>query len=108
MRCIAANRSVLTALDQNTTLADYDPSNYTHVTDDIGSTDIIQFADGWYSYPDLNTFDSDLLIATLTLRVSNYSTMILYFEFPALANQTIKSSIAMECKSGKFDFTTSY
>ncbi|CAF0789664.1 unnamed protein product [Rotaria sordida] len=68
MRCIAANRSVLTALDQNTTLADHDISNCTATTNDIDSMDIIQFADGWYSYPDLNTFDSDLLLATLTLR----------------------------------------
>ncbi|CAF0887799.1 unnamed protein product [Rotaria sp. Silwood1] len=68
MRCIAANRSVLTALDQNTTLADHDTSNCTVTANDIDSMDIIQFADGWYSYPDLNTFDSDLLLATLTLR----------------------------------------
>lgn len=69
MRCIAANRSVLTALDQNTTLADYDRTNCTATTDEIDSMDIIQFADGWYSYPDLNTFDSDFLLTTLTLRV---------------------------------------
>ncbi|CAF3878469.1 unnamed protein product [Rotaria sp. Silwood2] len=68
MRCIAANRSVLTALDQNTTLADHDTNNCTATTNDIDNMDIIQFADGWYSYPDLNTFDSDILLATLTLR----------------------------------------
>ncbi|CAF3401501.1 unnamed protein product [Rotaria socialis] len=68
MRCIAANRSVLTALDQNTTLAGYDRTNCTTTTNDIDSTDIVQFADGWYAYPDLNTFDSPLLLATLTLR----------------------------------------
>ncbi|CAF1297653.1 unnamed protein product [Rotaria sordida] len=68
MWCIAANRSVLTALDQNTTIAEHDTSNCTVTTNDIDSMDIIQFADGWYSYPDLNTFDSDLLLTTLTLR----------------------------------------
>ncbi|CAF1163967.1 unnamed protein product [Rotaria sp. Silwood1] len=68
MWCIAANRSVLTALDQNTTLPDHERSNCTATTNDIDKMDIIQFADGWYSYPDLNTFDSDLLLATLTLR----------------------------------------
>ncbi|CAM4752115.1 unnamed protein product [Rotaria magnacalcarata] len=68
MRCIAANRSVLTTLDQNTTLADYDGTNCTKTTNDIDSTDIVQFADGWYSYPDLNTFDSHVLLGTLTLR----------------------------------------
>jgi hypothetical protein len=69
MRCIAANRSVLTVLDQNATLPDDNDSNKTAMTHDIASMDIIQFADGWYSYPDLNTFDSDLLLTTLTLRV---------------------------------------
>lgn len=71
MRCIAANRSVLTVLDQNATLPpDDNDGNLTALTHDIASMDIIQFADGWYSYPDLNTFDSDLLLDTLTLRVS--------------------------------------
>lgn len=70
MRCIAANRSVLTALDQNTTLSDDNGNDQTAMTNDIGCTDIIQFADGWYSYPDLNTFNSDLLLDTLTIRVT--------------------------------------
>jgi hypothetical protein len=39
------------------------------MTNDIECMDIIQFADGWYSYPDLNTFNSDLLLDTLTIRV---------------------------------------
>jgi len=69
MRCIAANRSILTAIDQNMTLPDHDETNYTAMTNDIDSRDIIQFADGWYSYPDLNTFDSDLLLDVLTIRV---------------------------------------
>ncbi len=69
MRCISANRSVLTALDQNSTLPDHNESNYTAMKDKINSMDIIQFADGWYSYPDLNTFDSDLLLRVLTIRV---------------------------------------
>lgn len=77
MRCIAANRSVLTALDQNTTLADYDRTNCTATTDEIDSMDIIQFADGWYSYPDLNTFDSDLLLETLTIRVIIYDFLVI-------------------------------
>lgn len=72
MRCIAANRSVLTALDQNGTLSDDNGSNQTAMTNDIGSMDIIQFADGWYSYPDLNTFNSDLLLDTLTIRVNEF------------------------------------
>lgn len=72
MRCIAANRSVLTVLDQNTTLPDDYDRNQTALTHDIASMDIIQFADGWYSHPDLNTFDSDLLLDTLTLRVSRF------------------------------------
>lgn len=72
MRCIAANRSVLTVLDQNgTLLPDHNGSNCTAMTNDINSMDIIQFADGWYSYPDLNTFDSDLLLDVLTIRVRN-------------------------------------
>ena len=70
MRCIAANRSVLTALDQNATLPDDYYSNQTAITNDIDCMDIIQFADGWYSYPDLNTFNSDLLIDTLIIRVN--------------------------------------
>jgi len=57
---------VLTALDQNSTLPDH---NYTAMKDNINNMDIIQFADGWYSYPDLNTFDSDLLLRVLTIRV---------------------------------------
>jgi len=69
MRCIAANRSILTAIDQNATLPDHDRSNCTAMTTDINNMDIIQFADGWYSYPDLNTFDSDLLLHVLTIRV---------------------------------------
>ncbi|UJR35693.1 hypothetical protein I4U23_028442 [Adineta vaga] len=69
MRCIAANRSVLTSLDQNATLPDDDyNSNQTATTNDIECMDIIQFADGWYSYPDLNTFNSSLLLDTLTIR----------------------------------------
>ena len=72
MRCIAANRSILTAIDQNATLADNDECNSTAMTNDIDSRDTIQFADGWYSYPDLNTFDSDLLIDILTIRVNNF------------------------------------
>lgn len=71
MRCIAANRSILTAIDQNATLADNDEYNSTTMTNDIDSRDTIQFADGWYSYPDLNTFDSDLLIDILTIRVKS-------------------------------------
>lgn len=74
MRCIAANRSVLTSLDQNTTLPDDYNSNETATTNDIECMDIIQFADGWYSYPDLNTFNSTLLLDTLTIRV-----MIFFF-----------------------------
>jgi hypothetical protein len=70
MRCIAANRSVLTALDQNATLPDDNGNNQTAMTNDIECMDIIQFADGWYSYPDLNTFNSDLLLDTLTIRVN--------------------------------------
>lgn len=54
MRCIAANRSVLTALDQNGTLSDGNGNDQTAMTNDIGCMDIIPFADGWYSYPDLN------------------------------------------------------
>lgn len=69
MRCIAANRSILTAIDQNTTLPDYEANDCTAMTSDIDSMDTIQFADGWYSYPDLNTFDSDLLLDVLTNRV---------------------------------------
>ncbi|CAF1023218.1 unnamed protein product [Rotaria sordida] len=68
MRCIAANRSVLTVLDQNATLSDSNDYNKTATTTDIQCMDIIQFADGWYSYPDLNTFNSDLLLDTLTIR----------------------------------------
>ena len=69
MRCIAANRSVLTALDQNATLPDEHGGDCTAMTNDIDCMDIVQFADGWYSYPDLNTFDSDLLLDVLTIRV---------------------------------------
>ena len=76
MRCIAANRSVLTVLDQNATLPDDNENNHTAMTHDIASMDIIQFADGWYSYPDLNTFDSDLLLDTLTIRVRSCSLAI--------------------------------
>lgn len=72
MRCIAANRSVLTAFDQNATLSDEYGNNQTAMTNDIQCMDIIQFADGWYSYPDLNTFNSDLLLHTLTIRVIEY------------------------------------
>lgn len=72
MRCIAANRSILTAIDQNTTLPDHDQTNCTAMTNDIDSMDTIQFADGWYSYPDLNTFDSDLLLDVLTIRVNHF------------------------------------
>ena len=79
MRCIAANRSVLTVLDQNATLPDDNDGNLTAMTHDIASMDIIQFADGWYSYPDLNTFDSDLLLDTLTLRVSSLTMIDLIF-----------------------------
>lgn len=77
MRCIAANRSVLTALDQNGTLSDDNGNDQTAMTNDIGSMDIIQFADGWYSYPDLNTFNSDLLLDTLTIRVNQFDFLCL-------------------------------
>lgn len=69
MRCIAANRSILTAIDQNATLPEDEGNNCTAMTSDIDSMDTIQFADGWYSYPDLNTFESDLLLDVLTMRV---------------------------------------
>jgi hypothetical protein len=72
MRCIAANRSVLTALDQNATLPDDNEINQTAITNDINCMDIIQFADGWYSYPDLNTFNSNLLLDTLNIRVNTF------------------------------------
>ena len=72
MRCIAANRSILTEIDQNRTLSDDKRNGSTAMTNDIDSIDTIQFADGWYSYPDLNTFDSDLLIDVLTMRVKIY------------------------------------
>jgi hypothetical protein len=72
MRCIAANRSILTALDQNATLPDDNETNQTAMTNDIESMDIIQFADGWYSYPDLNTFNSNLLLDTLNIRVNTF------------------------------------
>jgi len=72
MRCIAANRSILTAIDQNTTFPDHDQINCTAMTNEIDNMDTIQFADGWYSYPDLNTFNSDLLIDTLTIRVNHF------------------------------------
>jgi hypothetical protein len=78
MRCIAANRSILTAIDQNTTLADYEGSNCTAMTNDIDSMDTIQFADGWYSYPDLNTFDSDFLLDVLTNRVRIISFLLVF------------------------------
>jgi hypothetical protein len=83
MRCIAANRSILTAIDQNTTLPDHNGSNCTAMTNDIDSMDTIQFADGWYSYPDLNTFDSDLLLDVLTIRVKSFLflSIILYFSY---------------------------
>jgi hypothetical protein len=77
MRCIAANRSVLTVLDRNATLPD--DSNQTAMTNDIECMDIIQFADGWYSYPDLNTFNSDLLLDTLTIRVHTFLFFFLIF-----------------------------
>jgi hypothetical protein len=76
MRCIAANQSVLTALDQNTTLPNDNGHNQTAMTNDIECIDIIQFADGWYSYPDLNTFNSDLLLDTLTIRVNHFVLLI--------------------------------
>jgi len=83
MRCIAANRSILTAIDQNATLPDHNGSNCTAMTNDIDSMDTIQFADGWYSYPDLNTFDSDLLLDVLTIRVKSFLflSIILYFSY---------------------------
>jgi hypothetical protein len=85
MRCIAANRSILTAIDQNTTLPDNDESNYTAMTNDIDTMDTIQFADGWYSYPDLNTFDSDLLLDILTIRVMICSLMFFdHFGFSSI------------------------
>ena len=99
MRCIAANRSVLTAFDQNATLPDDYDSNQTAMTNDIKCMDIIQFADGWYSYPDLNTFNSDLLLDTLTIRVCTFLILILYLSFFFLAYQTNKSYISMECQS---------
>lgn len=82
MRCIAANRSVLTAFDQNATLPDDNNGrNQTAMTNDIECMDIIQFADGWYSYPDLNTFNSDLLLDTLTIRVNNTVLLISFLFF---------------------------
>ncbi len=72
MRCIAANQSVLTALDQNTRLPNDNSNDQTAMTNDIECMDIIQFADGWYSYPDLNTFNSDFLLDTLTIRVNQF------------------------------------
>lgn len=105
MRCIAANRSILTVLDQNATLSNNNRNNnnnnnQTAMTDDIECMDIIQFADGWYSYPDLNTFNTDFLLDTLTIRVhiSIFLTVFFlnYLSF-ALAYQTIKSSITVEC-----------
>lgn len=70
MCCLASNRSVLTVLDSHSIFTCDDETNRTVHKNDITYNDIIQFADGWYSYPDLNTFDSDLLLATLTLRVN--------------------------------------
>ena len=99
MRCIAANRSVLTALDQNATLPDDNYSNQTAMTNDIDCMDIIQFADGWYSYPDLNTFNSDLLLDTLTIRVSTFLFSYLYHLSFFLAYQTNKSYISLEYQS---------
>jgi hypothetical protein len=87
MRCIAANRSVLTVLDRNATLPD--DSNQTAMTNDIECMDIIQFADGWYSYPDLNTFNSDLLLDTLTIRVHTFLFFLLisYIILLSISNQ---------------------
>ena len=90
MRCIAANRSVLTALDQNATLPDDNENNQTAVTNDIDCMDIIQFADGWYSYPDLNTFNSDLLLDTLTIRVNNFLFLLFFISliiYISISNQ---------------------
>lgn len=103
MRCIAANRSVLTVLDQNATLPDDNDSNQTALTNDIASMDIIQFADGWYSYPDLNTFDSDLLLDTLTLRVSRKTKISKFLSFlnkqTLLVYQSKQSNFSLECQS---------
>lgn len=101
MRCIAANRSVLTALDQNATLSDDNSSNQTAMTNDIGSMDIIQFADGWYSYPDLNTFNSDLLLDTLTIRVNEISSSCIFISHRSfyLAYQTIEDRFSLEYQS---------
>lgn len=103
MRCIAANRSVLTVLDQNTTLPDDYDRNQTALTHDIASMDIIQFADGWYSHPDLNTFDSDLLLDTLTLRVRACETSAVLFDLRLVsllsAYQTDQSDFTLECQS---------
>ncbi len=77
MRCIAANRTILTAIDQNATFPDNNGSYSTAMTNDIDSTDTIQFADGWYSYPDLYTFDSDILLNTLTIRINIKPTKII-------------------------------
>jgi hypothetical protein len=98
MRCIAANRSVLTTLDQNATLPDNDNSNQTATTNDIDCMDIIQFADGWYSYPDLNTFDSALLLDTLTIRVITSHRFLLAYPFSLspIAYQSNESPIALE------------
>ena len=91
MRCIAANRSILTAIDQNATLPDLDDqgSICTAMTNEIDSMDTIQFADGWYSYPDLNTFDSDLLLDVLTIRVRifNLFPLILFFSLRRISKQ---------------------
>lgn len=78
MRCIAANQSVLTAFDDNGTLPDDNRRNQTAMTNDIECMDIIQFADGWYSYPDLNTFNSDLLLDTLTIRVNIFFSFVIF------------------------------
>ena len=77
MRYIAANRSILTAIDQNATFPDNNGSYSSGMTNDIDSTDNIQLADGWYSYPDLNTFDSDILLNILTIRINIKPTKII-------------------------------
>ncbi|CAF0874386.1 unnamed protein product [Didymodactylos carnosus] len=63
MQCLASNKSTLTALAGNTLFG-----NESVLTNDIEGIDIVQFADGWFSYPELNLFDSDVLIDALTLR----------------------------------------
>ncbi|CAM4914541.1 unnamed protein product [Rotaria socialis] len=68
MCCLGPNRSILTILDETFAFDSNAEIYRTLENSDIKSNDIIEFANGWYAYPDLNTFDSPLLLATLTLR----------------------------------------